>query len=148
MLMAAGTLFSPDEKLRLDFDLNKKGEPTYELQYDGREVVKPSKLGFIFRGEKINIPETARNQGKRYRKSVDMQRGFALKDVQTSSFDETWQTVWGEESSIRNNYNEMAVTLEKNGITMIVRFSLYDDGLGFRYEFPEQPNLIDFVIKD
>ncbi|MBQ1648982.1 MAG: glycoside hydrolase family 97 N-terminal domain-containing protein, partial [Bacteroidales bacterium] len=147
-LLTAGTLLSPSGKLQLDFDVNKKGVPTYELQYDGREVVKPSKLGFTFRGEKIHIPETARNHGKRYRKPVDMQRGFALKDVQTSSFDETWQTVWGEESCIRNNYNEMAVTLEKNGITMIVRFRLYDDGLGFRYEFPEQPNLIDFVIKD
>ncbi len=147
-LLTASTLLSPSGKLQLDFDVDKKGVPTYELQYDGREVVKPSKLGFTFRGEKIHIPETARNHGKRYRKPVDMQRGFALKDVQTSSFDETWQTVWGEESSIRNNYNEMAVTLEKNGITMIVRFRLYDDGLGFRYEFPEQPKLIDFVIKD
>lgn len=147
-LLTAGTLLSPGGKLRMDFDVNEKGVPTYELQYDGREVVKPSKLGFTFRGEKIHIPETAKNRGKRYHKPVDMQRGFALKDVQTSSFDETWQTVWGEESSIRNNYNEMAVTLEKNGITMIVRFRLYDDGLGFRYEFPEQPKLIDFVIKD
>ena len=147
-LLTAGTLLSPSGKLRMDFDVNRKGVPTYELQYDGREVVKPSKLGFTFRGEKIHIPETAKNRGKRYHKPVDMQRGFALKDVQTSSFDETWQTVWGEESSIRNNYNEMAVTLEKNGITMIVRFRLYDDGLGFRYEFPEQPKLIDFVIKD
>ena len=147
-LLTAGTLLSPSGKLQLDFDVNKKGVPTYELQYDGREVVKPSKMGFNFRGEKIHIGQTAKNTGKRYRKPVDMQRGFTLKDVQTSSFDETWTTVWGEESSIRNNYNEMAVTLEKGGIDMIIRFRLYDDGLGFRYEFPEQPNLVDFVVKD
>ena len=147
-LLLAGTLSSPDGKLQLNVDVNKKGVPIYELQYDGREVVKPSKLGFTFRGEKIHISETAKNTGKRYRKPVDMQRGFSLKDVQTSSFDETWTTVWGEESHIRNNYNEMAVTLEKGGIDMIIRFRLYDDGLGFRYEFPEQPNLVDFVIKD
>ena len=147
-LLLAGTLSSPDGKLQLNFDVNKKGVPTYELQFDGREVVKPSKMGFNFRGEKIHIGQTAKNTGKRYRKPVDMQRGFILKEVQTSSFDETWQTVWGEESQIRNNYNELAATLEKNGIQMIIRFRLYDDGLGFRYEFPEQPNLVDFVVKD
>ena len=139
---------SPAGQLKLRFTLDRHGIPTYELRHGDMPAVLPSKLGFTFRGAKINPEKTWKKREKQYAKPVDMQRGFELKDVQTSSFDETWQTVWGEESSIRNNYNEMAVTLEKNGIQMIIRFRLYDDGLGFRYEFPEQENLVDFVIVD
>jgi len=141
-------LSSPDGQLTMHFALDRKGIPTYELRHGETPAVLPSKLGFIFRGAKINPEKTWQKREKQYAKPVDMQRGFELKDVQTSTFDETWQTVWGEESSIRNNYNELAATLEKNGIRMIIRFRLYDDGLGFRYEFPEQPNLVDFVIVD
>ena len=140
------TAASPDGKIQLSFALSDKGVPTYSLDYDGRPVLAPSKLGFIFRGPKVRNQLTMDNTGKRYGKPVDMQSGFSIEDVQRSSFDETWTTVWGEESQIRNNYNEMAVTLDRDGVKMIVRFRVYDDGLGFRYEFPEQPKLVDFVV--
>lgn len=75
--------------------------------------------------------------------------GFTLIDAKTSSFDETWEPVWGEVKQIRNNYNELAVTLDQKAQDrkMLIRFRLYDDGLGFRYEFPQQKNLNYFVIK-
>ena len=67
-----------------------------------------------------------------------------------SEFDETWQPVWGEESSIRNRYNELAVTLRQpqSGRRMVVRFRLYDEGVGFRYEFPEQEAMTYFTIRE
>ena len=141
-------MVSPDGNLQLLFNLNKKGVPTYELLFGGKQVVAPSRMGFTFRGPKLETRYTADNTGKRYGKPVDMQTGFKLIGYDSDSFDETWQTVWGEESHIRNNYNELAAALEKDGVQMIIRFRLYDDGLGFRYEFPEQPGLVDFVIVD
>lgn len=76
--------------------------------------------------------------------------GFACIDAKTSTFDETWEPVWGEVKSIRNHYNEMAVTLNQKAQNrnIIIRFRLYNDGLGFRYEFPQQENLNYFVIKE
>ena len=73
--------------------------------------------------------------------------GFTLADTQTSTFDETWEPVWGEVKQIRNHYNEMAVTLDQKAQdrNIIIRFRLFDDGLGFRYEFPLQKNLNYFV---
>lgn len=144
----AQTLSSPDGRLQMHFGLDKKGTPTYELRVDNRIAVLPSKLGFTFRGEKIPNTYSFESKSKHYRTPVDMNTGFRFVSSSTDCFDETWTTVWGEESHIRNHYNELAVTLEKNGIQMIVRFRLYDDGLGFRYEFPEQPGLVDFVIID
>ena len=139
---------SPDGKLNLCFALTDNGIPTYSLDFDGRQVVAPSKLGFTFRGKRIRGRKTMENKAKRYGDPVDMQKGFSIQDVKRSSFDETWTTVWGEESHIRNHYNELAVTLDHDGVQMIVRFRVFDDGIGFRYEFPEQPNLVDFVIID
>ena len=139
---------SPDGNIKLNFALSAKGVPTYSLEYGDRQVIAPSKLGFTFRGKRIRGRRTMENKAKRYGKPVDMQTGFSLQDVKRSSFDETWTTVWGEESHIRNHYNELAVTLDHDGVHMIVRFRVYDDGLGFRYEFPEQPNLVDFVISE
>ncbi len=139
---------SPDGNIKLNFALSAKGVPTYSLEYGDREVIAPSKLGFTFRGKRIRGRRTMENKAKRYGDPVDMQTGFSLQDVKRSSFDETWTTVWGEESHIRNHYNELAVTLDHDGVHMIVRFRVYDDGLGFRYEFPEQPNLVDFVISE
>ena len=137
---------SPSGTLSLNFGMTADGTPTYELLFGDRPAVLPSKLGFEFRGDKIPTSRTLDNTGKKYEAPVDMQSGFKFVGSETCSLDETWNTVWGEESQIRNNYNELAVTLEKKGVQMVVRFRLYDDGLGFRYEFPEQPGLIDFVI--
>lgn len=115
----AESITSPDGQLKLDFSVNVQGEPVYELTYKGKGVIKPSKLGL----ELKNDP--------------GLMNGFACIDTKTSTFDETWEPVWGEVKSIRNHYNEMAVTLNQKAQdrNMIIRFRLYNDGLGFRYEF-------------
>ncbi len=127
----AQTLSSPNGQLQVLFSIDD-GIPTYQLSYKGKTVIKPSKMGL----ELFDSPDLIHN--------------FSIVDTQTSSFDETWTPVWGEESKIRNHYNEMAVTLQQENTQrkMIVRFRLFDDGLGFRYEFPEQPELTYFVIKE
>lgn len=142
----AQTLSSPDGNLEMTFALSKDGSPNYALQYKGGDVVMPSVLGYKFRGRaSAKMPE---NYMRVSYDTLDFHNGFRVKDVQRSTFDQTWNPVWGEESRIRNHYNELAVTLEKDGIDMIVRFRLFDDGLGFRYEFPEQKNLRYFVLMD
>ena len=129
--MAEG-ITSPNGQLQLNFSVNSQGEPVYELFYKGKAVIKPSKLGL----ELKNDP--------------GLMNGFTLADTQTSTFDETWEPVWGEVKQIRNHYNEMAVTLDQKAQdrNIIIRFRLFDDGLGFRYEFPLQKNLNYFVIKE
>lgn len=129
--MAEG-ITSPNGLLKLNFSVNAQGEPVYELSYKGKEVVKPSKLGL----ELKNAPA--------------LMNGFTLTDTQTTTFDETWEPVWGEVKKIRNNYNELAVVLDQKaeGRNILIRFRLYNDGLGFRYEFPQQKNLNYFTIKE
>ena len=145
-------LLSPDGMLRLSFSV-KDGIPMYALQRDGKDVVLPSRLGFEMRGtvksEKIDI------QADRISKTdalpgYMMDRGFELLDSSRDSLDETWEPVWGEESSIRNHYNELLVRLrqKESGRRMDVCFRLFDDGLGFRYEFPDGQPLVYFVIKE
>ena len=128
----AESITSPNGLLKLNFSVNGKGEPVYELSYKGKEVIKPSKLGLELKDD------------------PGLMDGFTLIDAKTSSFDETWKPVWGEVKQIRNNYNELAVTLDQKAQDrkMLIRFRLYDDGLGFRYEFPQQKNLNYFVIKE
>lgn len=128
----AESITSPNGQLQLNFSVNSQGEPVYELFYKGKAVIKPSKLGL----ELKNDP--------------GLMNGFTLADTQTSTFDETWEPVWGEVKQIRNHYNEMAVTLDQKAQdrNIIIRFRLFDDGLGFRYEFPLQKNLNYFVIKE
>ena len=128
----AESITSPDGQLRLNFSVNPQGEPVYELSYKGKAVIKPSKLGL----ELKNDP--------------GLMNGFTLDGTETSTFDETWEPVWGEVKQIRNHYNEMAVTLNQKvqDRNIIIRFRLFDDGLGFRYEFPLQKNLNYFVIKE
>ena len=128
----AESITSPNGLLRLNFSVNAQGEPVYELSYKDKEVIKPSKLGL----ELKNDP--------------GLMKGFTLTDAKTSTFDETWEPVWGEVKSIRNHYNELAVTLDQKAQdrNIVIRFRLYDDGLGFRYEFPLQKNLNYFVIKE
>ena len=128
----AGSITSPNGQLQLNFSVNPQGEPVYELFYKGKAVIKPSKLGLELKND------------------LGLMNGFTLTDTQTSTFDETWEPVWGEVKQIRNHYNEMAVTLNQKAQdrNIIIRFRLFDDGLGFRYEFPLQKNLNYFVIKE
>ncbi len=131
-MLKAQNLTSPNGELQLNFSVNAQGEPVYELFYKGRAVLKPSKLGLELKDD------------------PGLMNGFTIADVETAAFDETWEPVWGEERQIRNHYNEMAVTLNQKAQerNMVVRFRLFDDGLGFRYEFPLQENLNYFVIKE
>ena len=135
------SLRSPDGKLELKFALCG-GVPMYTLDRAGQAVVLPSRMGFEL-----------------YEGGADLTDGFTLTGSEYNSFDETWEPVWGEEAQIRNHYNEMLVTLERKpvgdpgnqygkGEVMKVRFRLYDDGLGFRYEFPLENSLTYFMIKD
>ncbi|ALJ00947.1 glycoside hydrolase family 97 protein [Rufibacter tibetensis] len=149
----AQDLKSPNGKLTMRFALQNDGSPTYSLTYKGKPVIKPSKLGFELKtkaadlasgGSDANMEQKATNlQGS-------LHNNFTVADAKTASFNETWNPVWGEVKTIRNNYNELAVTLNQKGTgrQMVVRFRLFDDGLGFRYEFPTQKNLTYFVIKD
>ena len=136
-LVVAGTLkaeklTSPNGQLEMNFTLTPQGEPLYELTYKGKAVIKPSKLGLELKD------------------APSLMDGFKLVEQQQTTFDETWQPVWGEESNIRNHYNELLVTLRQvaHNRNIQIRFRLFDDGLGFRYEFPLQQNLNYFVIKE
>ncbi len=128
----AESITSPNGQLQLNFSVNAQGEPVYELSYKGKPVINPSKLGL----ELKNDP--------------GLMNGFTMADAKTSTFDETWEPVWGEVKQIRNHYNELAVTLNQKAQdrNIIIRFRLFDDGMGFRYEFPLQKNLNYFVIKE
>lgn len=148
------TLKSPDGNLEMTFTLSEDGTPLYALKHGGKDVVLDSRLGYMLRGDLYgNTPE---NYMQESYDPVDFCSGFAVVNTATTSFDQTWEPVWGEESQIRNHYNELAVTLEKKNfkgkkgadVQMVVRFRLYDDGLGFRYEFPQQRNLKYFVVVD
>ena len=122
---------SPDGKVAVDFDV-KNGVPTYSMTFDGKTVINPSTLGL----ELVN--------------ANDLMDGFKIVGSETSAFDETWQPVWGETKDIRNHYNELLVKLRQTSTDrfMNLRFRVYDDGMGFRYEFPQQKNLVYFVVKD
>ncbi|MFW6348158.1 MAG: glycoside hydrolase family 97 protein [Cyclonatronaceae bacterium] len=125
-------LASPANVHQLHFFLDEaSGAPYYRLQRFGRDVVQPSRLGFELQEQ------------------PDLTDGFRITNIDSSSFDETWRQVWGEKAEIRNHYNELRITLEETaeaGRELILVFRLYDDGLGFRYEFPEQPGLGRFNI--
>ena len=124
------TLKSPDGELSLKFFLTD-GTPQYCLDKGSTAVVLPSKMGFSLIDKE------------------DLDKGFVLAGQSTDSFDETWEPVWGEEASIRNHYNELLVNLKRDdGVAMNIRFRLYDDGLGFRYEFPLENSLTYFMIKE
>ena len=129
----AQELRSPNGNLVMSFSLFADGTPSYALSYKGKTVVKPSRLGFLLKNDRKSLLND-----------------FAVGVTRTASFDETWKPVWGEVSSIRNHYNELSVQLNQKETDrqMILRFRLYDDGLGFRYEFPQQGNLVYFVIKE
>ena len=146
---AQEVLRSPDGELELRFSLSDKGEPTYALDYKGRAVVLPSRMGLELRGDAPALEFGAEIQKGGYGEPVSLYDGFEQCGAVRSEFDETWQPVWGEESSIRNRYNELAITLRQpqSGRQMVVRFRLYDEGVGFRYEFPEQEAMTYFTIR-
>jgi hypothetical protein len=132
VMAMAENAFSPDKNLKLSFYLNSTGEPQYELNYKGKTVIKASKLGL----ELNNTPS--------------LLSGFNIMSSEISTFDETWKPVWGEVSEIRNNFNELLVILEQKKEDRIIkiRFRIFNDGLGFRYEFEKQPQLNYFQIAD
>lgn len=145
---------SPDGKLTMNFYLQEQGQPTYTLVYKGKEVITPSTLGLELAPEEVTrefwdfSPEG--NTAQQKDAKTNLYSGFKVTNTETASVDETWQPVWGESKDIRNQYNELAITLNQpeTDRDLIIRFRLFNDGLGFRYEFPQQKNLIYFVVKE
>ena len=124
---------SPNGNFKMSFSLGNDGTPMYQLFFKNKEVIKKSKLGLVLQKDKKSLVND-----------------FKVMDTKESTFNETWKTVWGEETQIQNHYNELVVKLKQNETDreIIIRFRLFNEGLGFRYEFPQQKNLIYFVIKE
>lgn len=121
---------SPDGNFVLTVDVTGEGEPVYALSYKGRPVVEESRLGL-----------TA--------KEADFSKGFKLESTDTLTVDETWQPVWGEYAEVRNHYKELGANFKSHdGKEMTVRFRLFDDGMGFRYEFPLQDSANYLAVAD
>ena len=140
LLATAQEVKSPNGNVAVRFYLDG-GRPTYEMSYKNKAVVRPSRLGLELAKDKHA------SKGMRETSLMD---GFEVKDTKTSTFDETWKPVWGEVAQVRNHYNELAVTLDQPTTKreMVIRFRVYDEGMGLRYEFPQQDSLVYFVIKD
>ena len=128
----AQTIKSPDGELEMNFSLLEDGTPIYDLSYKGKEVIESSKLGLHLKD------------------AEDLSAGFNIETTEESTFDNTWTPVWGETKDIRNHYNELEVNLFQPSTErkLVIRFRLFDEGLGFRYEFPQQENLVYFVIEE
>lgn len=129
----AQELKSPNGQLQMNFALLADGTPTYELLYQSKPVIAKSKLGLQLKND-----------------AHSLLNDFVAVEMTKTTFDESWKPVWGELASIRNQYNELAVTLNQQSTDrkIIIRFRLFDEGLGFRYEFPQQKNLVYFIIKE
>lgn len=129
----AQKLKSPNGVLTMQFSLDSDGAPTYKLSYKDNAVVKQSRLGLELKND-----------------NKSLLNDFTISNTEITTFDETWQPVWGEVKAIRNHYNELAITLTQNETDriMVIRFRMFNEGLGFRYEFPAQKNLVYFVIKE
>ena len=123
---------SPNGNVVVSFSLNKQGIPFYKISYKNKPVIKESSLGFLLKG------------------SESLTENFKILDAQKTNFKETWQPVWGEETEILNHYNELLVSLEQTTSLrkMNIRFRVYNEGVGFRYEFPQQKELTYFVISE
>ncbi len=149
-ISAREQLQSPDGNLSLCFEVGKGGAPTYSLDYKGKQVVLPSGMGLELRGKSPALTFGAEIVRAEHGEPVSLYDGFEQVAVERGAADETWTPVWGESDKIRNNYNEMLVSLvNRNGYRMNIRFRLYNDGVGFRYEFPAQKaDLTYFVIKE
>ena len=139
--VAAQTVSSPNGAISVSFSLADGGRPTYEMTYKGRPVVKPSHLGLELAKDKHATKGFA---------ETSLMDGFTESHSEVSSFDETWKPVWGETATIRNHYNELIVSLSQDhtGRQMNIRFRVYDDGMGLRYEFPQQDSLVYFIVKE
>ena len=140
--MAVGqTVKSPNGKVAVTFSLSASGQPTYEMTFKNRQVVKPSHLGLELAKDK---------HASKGLQETDLMDGFKIADTKISTFDETWKPVWGQYKQIRNHYNELAVSLHQasSNRTIIIRFRVYDEGMGLRYEFPQQSSLNYFIIKE
>ena len=156
--LSATTVKSPNGQMELTFTV-ENGRPVYSLTYKGKAVIKPSHLGLELAKDKhasMGLSET------------DLMDGFVVKNETVSERDDTWTPVWGETATIRNHYNELQVDLQQeltvpvsrreaatSGATtkkrvrnIVIRFRVYDDGIGFRYEFPQQADLNYFLIKE
>ncbi|MDR5591222.1 glycoside hydrolase family 97 protein [Christiangramia sp. SM2212] len=131
-LAVAQSFESPNGDLKMEFSLLEDGTPAYKLLFDGEEVIKTSKLGIALKEQE------------------DLLANFEVESTSESTFDEIWKPVWGESKEIKDHHNELEVNLvqKENGRKLILRFRLFNEGLGFRYEFPEQENLVYFVIED
>ncbi|MCK9627440.1 MAG: glycoside hydrolase family 97 protein [Bacteroidales bacterium] len=148
-------LKSPNGDCEMTFTLTNEGAPLYSLNFKGKTVIKPSKLGIELSPEGVRRdfddfapalqPNTETNNIK-----SNLYSGFVIKETKTTSFDQVWHPVWGESKDIRNQYNELTVSLYQASNDRYIKlcFRLFNDGLGFRYEFPEQKNLVYFVIKE
>lgn len=150
---ATAALLSPDKNLEMRFSMSDNGTPYYSLDYKGKHIVLDSRLGFLLRGD-LNVSEV-KVQGDKIDKvdkhpQIDFYRDFEVADVKTDSLDYTWAPVWGEEDSIRCHYNELTVSLKHKptGRDMTIRFRLFNDGLGFRYEFGPMAWPEYFIIND
>lgn len=150
---ATAALLSPDKNLEMKFSMSDDGTPYYSLDYKGKHIVLDSRLGFLLRGD-LNVSEV-KVQGDKIDKvdkhpEIDFYRDFEVADVKTDSLDYTWAPVWGEEDSIRCHYNELTVSLKHKptGRGMAIRFRLFNDGLGFRYEFGPMAWPEYFIIND
>ena len=123
---------SPDGNVILSFSLKNDGTPSYKVSYKNKPVINESTLGFTLK------------------KAEPLTNNFKVVDTKKSTFKETWKPVWGEESEILNHYNELLVSLEQNNTNrkMNIRFRVYNEGVGFRYEFPSQKELTYFVVEE
>ena len=123
---------SPDGNVVLTFSLKADGTPSYKVSYKNKAVINESTLGFTLK------------------KAEPLTNNFKVVDTKKSTFKETWKPVWGEESEILNHYNELLVSLEQNNTKrkMNIRFRVYNEGVGFRYEFPSQKELTHFVVEE
>ena len=140
-MAAAQTVSSPDGNVVVKFSLSESGQPTYEMTYKQKAVIKPSHLGLELAKDK---------HASKGKNETDLMDGFKETDSKISSFDETWTPVWGQYAQIRNNYNEMEVDLNQpsSNRNIIIRFRVYNEGMGLRYEFPQQKELNYFLIKE
>ena len=150
---ATAALLSPDKNLEMRFSMSDNGTPYYSLDYKGKHIVLDSRLGFLLRGD-LNVSEV-KVQGDKIDKvdkhpQIDFYRDFEVADMKTDSQDYAWAPVWGEEESIRCHYNELTVNLKHKptGRDMAIRFRLFNDGLGFRYEFGPMAWPEYFIIND
>ncbi|WP_027455235.1 glycoside hydrolase family 97 protein [Xylanibacter brevis] len=141
VMAIAAEVKSPNGNVVVNFSVDGNGRPVYEMSYKGKTVVAPSHLGLELAKDK---------HASKGMDETNLLDGFKIKKEETSEFSETWRPVWGETSAILNHYNEYAATLlqEKEQREIVVRFRVYNDGIGFRYEFPQQKNLNYFLIQE